>query len=118
MNSQNEELRTQLKESKAFEKALQQQISTAEEKFLEVNQQYEKLKVFSNAKEVEDQLSSMQRKMINVKSSFGNIDVMKIKYTEEVASYIFNIHTIFYYIKLKSRLFVHPTPNLVVSASI
>ena len=37
-----------------------------------------------DAKEVEDQLSSMQRKIINVKSAFGSVDV-KIKYIEEVA---------------------------------
>ena len=54
------------------------------QKFLEVNQQYEKLKLFSNAKEVEDQLSRTQRKMIDVKSAFGTIDVIKINYIEEV----------------------------------
>ena len=40
--------------------------------------------MFPNAKEVEDQLSNIQRKMIDVKSAFGSIDVIKIKYTEEV----------------------------------
>ena len=86
MNSQNEELRTQLKESRTFEKASQQQITTVEEKFLQVNQQLEKLKMFPDATKVEDQLSSMQRKMTNVKSAFGRIDVIKIKYMEEVVT--------------------------------
>ena len=49
--------------------------------------------MFSNAKEVEDQLSSMQRKMISVKSSFGSIDVIKIKYIEEVATYTCDLCT-------------------------
>ena len=102
MNSQNEELRTQLKESRAFEKALQQQIRKAEE----VNQQYEKLKMFSNAKEVEDQLSRMQRKMINVKSSFGSIDV-KLKYIEEVRSYTCAICTVWLQIFVTQYFFLN-----------
>ena len=42
--------------------------------------------MFPDATEVEDQLSSMQRKMTNVKSAFGRIDVIKIKYMEEVVT--------------------------------
>ena len=84
MNSQNEVLQTQLKESKTYEKALQQQISKAEEKYLEVNEMYEKLEMFCNAKQVEDQLSSMQRKLNDIKSNFGYVDVIKMKYIEEV----------------------------------
>ena len=38
----------------------------------------------SNAKEMEDQFSRMQRKMAGVKSAFGCIDAIKIKYIEEV----------------------------------
>ena len=45
---------------------------------------YEKLKMLSNTKEVEDQLSSMLRKMVDVKFAFGSIDVIKIKYIEQV----------------------------------
>ena len=77
MNSQNEVLRTQLKESKTYEKALQQQISKAEER-------NEKLEMFCNAKQVEDQLSSMQRKLTDIKFNFECVDVIKIKYIEEV----------------------------------
>ena len=68
-----------------MKKLHEQQITTVEEKYLQVNQQLGKLKMFSNAKEMEDQLSSMQRKIINVKSAIGSVDV-KIKYIEEVAS--------------------------------
>ena len=50
---------------------------------------YEKLKMFSNAKEVEDQLSRMLRKMVDVKSAFGSIDVIKIKYIKEVINEIY-----------------------------
>ena len=48
--------------------------------------------MFSNAKEVEDELSSLQRKVINVKSSFGSIDTIKIKYIEEVATPVIYVH--------------------------
>ena len=88
VNSQNAELQTQLKEKETYEKALQQQISKTEEKYSEVNEMYEKLKMVSNAKEVEDQLCITQRKMANVKAEFGFIDVIKIKYIEEVVMYI------------------------------
>ena len=42
---------------------------------------FEKLKLLSNNEQVEFQLSSMQRKLINIKSEFGSI---KIKYIEKV----------------------------------
>ena len=43
----------------------------------------------SNVKEMENQFSRMQRKMADVKSTFGCIDAIKIKYSEEVIiSYI------------------------------
>ena len=50
---------------------------------------YEKLKMFSNAKQVEDQLSRMLRKMVDVKSAFGSIDVIKLKYIKEVINEIY-----------------------------
>ena len=84
VNSQNEELRIQLNERKSHEKVLKQQISKAEEKYLNLYEVHEKLKKFSNAKEMEDQLSSMQRKMTNVKCSFGSIDAIKIRCIEKV----------------------------------
>ena len=40
--------------------------------------------MFSNIKEMENQLSDVQRKMADVKSAFGYIDVIKMKYIEEV----------------------------------
>ena len=69
---------------------LQQQISKAEEKYSEVNSKFEKLKMFSNIKEMENQLSDVQRKMADVKSAFGYIDVIKMKCIEEVK----NIHIV------------------------
>ena len=76
-----------------YEKVLQQQISKAEEKYSEVISKFEKLKMFSNIKEMENQLSDVQRKMVDVKSAFGYIDVIKIKYIEEVK----NIHIVVSY---------------------
>ena len=84
VNLQNEELRTQLKESKTYEKALQEQISKAEEKYLDLYQTHEKLKVFSNGEEMETQLNSIQSKMVDVKSAFGCIDIIKIQSVKEV----------------------------------
>ena len=55
-------LRTQLKESKNYEKILQEQITKMEEK-------YEKLKMFSNGEEIEAELTSAQRKIVDVKSA-------------------------------------------------
>ena len=42
---------------------------------------YEKLKLLSNAEQVEDELISMQRKLINIKSGFQCLDIIK---TEKV----------------------------------
>ena len=84
VKSQNGKLRDQLKEKETYQKALQQQVSKAEEKYSDLNLKYENLKMVSNAKEVEDQFSRTQRKMADVKSAFGCINAIKIKYTEEV----------------------------------
>ena len=88
VKSQNEKLRAQLKEKEIYEKVLQQQISKAEEKYSEVNSKFEKLKMFSNIKEMENQLSDVLRKMVDVKSAFGYIDIVKMKYIKEVKIYI------------------------------
>ena len=88
MSFQNEGLRTQLMESKTHEKLLQQEITKEKEKYADLNQMYEKLKTFSNFKEVEIELDSMQRNIINVKHAFRTIEVLKIKYNEEVRTYI------------------------------
>ena len=66
--------------------------------------------MFSNAKEVDDQLSSMQRKMINVKSSLGSIDVIKMKYIKEVATALISI-----YKSEKSPVYICSMPNSVIS---
>jgi len=87
VNAQNERLRTQLKESKTYEKALQEQINRAEDKYLDLYQTHEKLKMFSNSEEMEAQLSIMQRKMVDVKFVFGCIDIIKIQCIEEVKTY-------------------------------
>ena len=83
VRSQNEQLQAQLKEKETHEKVLQQEISKAEEKYLDLNVKYENLKIFSVTKEMEDQISSLQRKMVDVKSTFECIDVIKIKHTTE-----------------------------------
>ena len=75
---------SELKECKTYEKALELQISKTEEKYSSLNEMYEKLKVLSNAKWVEDELISMQRKLVCVKSGFQCLDVIKLKYTEKV----------------------------------
>ena len=56
MRFQNEGLQIQLKESKTHEKFLQQEVTKTKEKYADLNQMYEKLKTFSNFKEVENQL--------------------------------------------------------------
>ena len=73
-------------ESKKFENALQEQISKAEEKYLDLHQMYEKVKLLSDGEEMEAQLSSLQKRMINVKSAFGCIDVIKTQCIEEVSN--------------------------------
>ena len=70
VNSQNQVLRTQLKESKNYEKVLQEQVTKVEEK-------YDKLKMFSNGEEIEAELTSTQRKIVDVKSAFECIDAIK-----------------------------------------
>jgi len=99
VNAQKEELQTQLKESKTYEKALQEQIKRAEDKYLELYQTHEKLKMFPNSEEMESQLNTMQRKMVDVKSAFGCIDIIKIQRIEEVKTYkICYIHCMHQYI--------------------
>ena len=75
---QNESLRTQLKESKRIENLLQEQIDKAQKKLSDLHE----LKTLSNSKDLETQLSIMQRKMSDVKSEFGSIDVIKMHYIE------------------------------------
>ena len=79
--AQNEELRTQLEQSKRQEFCLQRQISIAEQKFSKLHEMYDKLHGSEN---LESQLKVMQRKMQNVKSEFGSIDIIKLHWTEEV----------------------------------
>lgn len=80
MYAQNYELRTQLKESKRNEEVLQEQINKAEQKLSDLHE----LKIFSSGKEIETQLSIMRRKMNDVKSEFGSIDVIKMHCIGEV----------------------------------
>ena len=76
-------------ESKKFEKSLQEQISKAEEKYLDLNQRYEKVKELSDVEEMEAHLSSLRRRMVDVKAAFGCIDVIKIQCIEEVNNSIY-----------------------------
>ena len=75
---QNQSLRTQLKESKRTENLLQEQIDKAQKKLSDLHE----LKTLSSSKDLETQLSIMQRKMSDVKSEFGSIDVIKMHYIE------------------------------------
>ena len=93
-----------------YEKVLQQQTNKAEEKYSEVNSKFEKLKMLSNIKEMENQLSDVQRKMLDVKSAFVYIDVIKIKYIEEVK----NIHIVVSYNYIQCCMH---TNNLVILLS-
>ena len=51
--------------SKKFENALREQISKAEEKYLDLHQMYEKVKVLSDGEEMDAQLSSLQRQTVS-----------------------------------------------------
>ena len=84
VKSQNEKLRARLKEKETYEKVLQKQISKAEEKYSDLNLKYENLKTSCDSKEMQDQLDSIQRKMVDVKSVFECIDEIKIKLIQEV----------------------------------
>ena len=81
---QNEELKTQLKESKRSENFLQEQISKAEQKLSDLQISYDELRMLSSGEEIKTQLGVMQRKMEDVKSDFASIDVIKMYYTKEV----------------------------------
>ena len=81
---QNEELRTQLKESKRNESFLQEQISKAEQKLYDLQISNDELRMLTSGEEIKTQLGVTQRKMEDVKSDFGSIDVIKMHYTKEV----------------------------------
>ena len=78
--AQNEELQSQLEESKRIESFLQDQISKVELKFSNLRENYDKLSVEG----IEAQLKIMQRKMFDVNSEFSSIDVIKLHWSEEV----------------------------------
>ena len=78
--AQNEELRSQLEESKRIESFLQGQISKVELKFSNLRENYDKL----SGEDIEAQLKIMQRKMFEMKSEFSNSDVIKLHWSEEV----------------------------------
>ena len=80
MYGQNEELRSQLEESKRIESFLQDQISKAELKFSNLHEKYDKL----SGEDIEAQLKTMQRKVFDVKSEFSSIDIIKLHWSEEV----------------------------------
>ena len=81
---QNEELRTQLKESKRTESFLQEQISKAEQKLSDLQISYDELRMLTSGEEIKTQLDAMQNKMQDVQSDFGSIDVIKMHYTKKV----------------------------------
>ena len=78
--AQNEELRSQLEESKRIESFLQDQISKVQLKFSNVCENYDKL----SGEDIEAQLKIMQRRMFEVKGEFSSIDVIKLHWSEEV----------------------------------
>ena len=81
---QNEELKTQLKESKRNESFLQEQISKAQQKLSDLQISYDELRMLSSGEEIKTQFGVIQRKMEDVKSDFASIDVIKMHYTKEV----------------------------------
>ena len=81
---QNEELRTQLKESKKSESFLQERISKAEQKLSDLQISYDELRMFTSGEEIKTELDVLQRKMQDVKSDYGSIGVIKMHYTKEV----------------------------------
>ena len=76
-------LRTQLNESKRMENLLQEQIDHTQKKLSDLHENYDELKTLSSSEDLETQLSIMQRKLSDVKSEFGSIDIIKMHYTEE-----------------------------------
>ena len=78
--AQNEELRSQLEESKRTESFLQDQMCKVELKFSNLCENYDKL----SGEDTEAQLKIMQRRMFDVKSEFSSIDVIKLHWSEEV----------------------------------
>ena len=80
----NEELRTQLKESKRNENFLREQISKAEQKLSDLQISNDELRMLTSGEEIKTQLGVTQRKIEDVKSNFGSIDVIKMHYTKEV----------------------------------
>ena len=82
--AQNQELQTELEESKRIEKVLLEHINKAEQKLSDLHEDYDKLKVLSGTEELETQINLLRRKFNDVKSEFGGIDVIKIHCIEEV----------------------------------
>ena len=78
--AQNEELRSQVEESKRIESFLQDQISKVELKFSNLRENYDKL----SGEDIEAQLKIMQRRMFDVKNEFSSIDVIKLHWSDEV----------------------------------
>ena len=94
--AQNQELRTELKESKRIEKVLLEHVNKAEEKLSVLHEDYDKLKVLSGTEELETQINLLRRKFNDVKSEFGSIDVIKIHCIEEVKSNYTTSHVAMY----------------------
>ena len=63
---------------------LQEQLDQAHKKLSDMHENY-KLKTLSSSEDLETQLSNIQRKMCDVRSEFGSIDIIKMRYTEEVS---------------------------------
>lgn len=82
--AQNEELRTQLTESKRIENVLLEHMNKAENKLSILHEDYHKLKVLFNAEELNTQINILRRKFNDVKSELGSIDVIKVNCIEEV----------------------------------
>ena len=94
--AQNDQLWTQLEESKRIETLLQEQIRKFEQKVSDLHENYDQQ---PGGEEIETQLKIIQRKMCDVKSEFASIDLIKLHWSEEVATdylynyYVIHIHT-------------------------
>ena len=79
--AQNDQLRTQLEQSKQIESLLREQISKAEQKVSYLHESYDKQ---YGGEDIEIQLKMLQRKLLDVKNEFCSIEVIKLHWTEEV----------------------------------
>ena len=94
--AKNDQLWTQLEESKRIETLLREQIRKFEKEVSDAHENYDQQ---PGGEEIETQLKVIQRKLFDVKSEFASIDLIKLHWSEEVVTdylynyYVIHIHT-------------------------